>query len=133
MVECNLAELVDDDRAIGQLRALHQPVQQRRLAAAEKAGDQRHRQSLGRAVGVEQAAHNLDIVAVRSDSFHPSGSENTRNAGSRSRREGGTAMTDKIDTPDKIDKLHNIDAPDTSPASPDRRAFLKTAGVVGAA
>ena len=39
MVEPDLAELVDEDQNVGQLRRAQQTLQQRGFAAAEKAGD----------------------------------------------------------------------------------------------
>ena len=50
VVDRHLAELVDDDRRVGQRRILEQPVEQRRLAGTEKAGE--HRDGDG-----EAAAH----------------------------------------------------------------------------
>ena len=41
MVDRHVAELVDDDRRVGERRVLQQPVEQRRLAGAEKAGQHR--------------------------------------------------------------------------------------------
>ena len=41
MVDRHIAELVDDDGRVGQRRILEQPVEQRRLAGAEKAGQHR--------------------------------------------------------------------------------------------
>src|SRR5205085_9082917 len=89
VIERNLAELVDDDEAVRQLRALHQPVQQGRLAAAEKAGDQRYRQPLGGTVWVEEAGHDLDILPMRSDSFMGAPREPAEPP-NRPRRAGGT-------------------------------------------
>ena len=43
MVDRHVAELVDDDGGVGQRRVLEQPVEQRRLAGAEKAGQHRDR------------------------------------------------------------------------------------------
>src|SRR5260370_692993 len=89
VVERDFAELIDDHQAVPQPRALHQPVQQGRLAAAEKAGDQRYRQPLGGTVGIEEAAHDLDILPVRSDSFAGAPREPAEPP-NRPRRDGGT-------------------------------------------
>ena len=43
MVDRDVAELVDDDGRIGERRVLEQPVEQRRLAGAEKTGQHRDR------------------------------------------------------------------------------------------
>ena len=43
MVDPDLAEFVDDDRGVGALRRFEEPLDQRRLARAEKPGDDRHR------------------------------------------------------------------------------------------
>ncbi len=43
MVERDVAEFVDDDGGVAQIRVAQQPVQQRGLAGAEKAGEQRQR------------------------------------------------------------------------------------------
>ena len=48
MIEADLAEFVDDHRGVGHAGMLEQPVQQRRLAAAEKASDERRRYRWGR-------------------------------------------------------------------------------------
>jgi len=58
VIEGNLAELVDDHGAVAHARMAQEPVQQRRLARAEIAGDHRHRNALGRSVLIEQA-HRL--------------------------------------------------------------------------
>ena len=49
MIEADLAELVDHHGRVGELGLAQQMLQQRRLAAAEKAGQDRDRQALGRA------------------------------------------------------------------------------------
>ena len=41
IVETNLTKLVDDHRGLGHVRVLQQGVEKGRLAATEKAGDQR--------------------------------------------------------------------------------------------
>src|SRR3546814_20427043 len=46
MVEPDLAELVDDHRRVGQRRLGDQMAQQGGLAAAEEAGEDRHRQAI---------------------------------------------------------------------------------------
>ena len=48
MVERDLAELVDDDGGLGERRIFQQAVEQRGLAGAEKAGEHRQRDRLGR-------------------------------------------------------------------------------------
>ena len=48
VVEPDLAEFVDQYGGVGQRRVEQQPPQQRRLARAEKSGDQRHRREIGR-------------------------------------------------------------------------------------
>ena len=45
MIEADLAPFVDDDERVGELGLAQQPVQQRRLASAEKAGDDADRES----------------------------------------------------------------------------------------
>jgi hypothetical protein len=45
MVDADVAELVDDDRRTAHAWMAEQPAQQRRLAAAQKPGDDGHRQS----------------------------------------------------------------------------------------
>jgi len=69
VVERDLAELVDDDRAVGHFRSLHSRFNNVVLPLPRKAGDQRYRQSLGERSRYEQIAHGLDIVTSRSDSF----------------------------------------------------------------
>ena len=46
MIDCDLADLIDDDSGIGERRRGERAAQQRRLAAAEKAGEHRRRQCL---------------------------------------------------------------------------------------
>ena len=46
MIDADLAEFVDDDGGIGQLRRAQPVIEQRRLAAAEETGQQRHGQAL---------------------------------------------------------------------------------------
>ena len=48
VVEADLAELVDDDRRGGHVGLLQHVIEHRRLAAAEKAGQQRDRDQRGR-------------------------------------------------------------------------------------
>jgi hypothetical protein len=43
MVKADFAELVDQDGAVGKRRIAQQPLQERRLARAEKAGDRNDR------------------------------------------------------------------------------------------
>ncbi len=50
VVQPDRAELVDDHRGVGQRRQLQQAVQQRRLAAAQEAGDDRHRHRVRRTI-----------------------------------------------------------------------------------
>jgi hypothetical protein len=47
MVETDFTEFVDQDRGVGQGRIEQQPLQQRRFARTEKAGDQIHRRETG--------------------------------------------------------------------------------------
>ena len=49
VVEADLTELVDDDGGAGELRAPHQPLQEGRLAGAEKAGEHDDRDARGEA------------------------------------------------------------------------------------
>ena len=51
MTKADRAELVDDHHRIGERRIAQQPVQQRRLAGAEEAGEHRERDRL-RATGI---------------------------------------------------------------------------------
>jgi hypothetical protein len=55
VVEPDLAQLVHDHRAVAHPRLAQQVAQDGGLAAAEEAGDHRHRQALGGAVPLEQA------------------------------------------------------------------------------
>jgi len=55
MVEADFTEFVHQHQAAGHAPVAQHAVEEGRLAAAEKAGDQRHRQALGRLVTVEQA------------------------------------------------------------------------------
>ena len=48
MIEADLAELVDDDGRLAEIRMAQQLAQQGRLAAAEEAGQHRDGQALGR-------------------------------------------------------------------------------------
>ena len=47
VIETDLAELIDDDHNIGHSRLAQQVIEHRRLAAAEKARQQRDRYLLG--------------------------------------------------------------------------------------
>ena len=60
MVERDVAELVDDDGRIGQRRVFQQPVEQRGLAGAEKAGEH------GQRDGVWRPPPRGAVVRVRS-------------------------------------------------------------------
>src|SRR4051794_24502326 len=53
MVERDLAELVDDDGAVRHIAVPQQMIEHRRLAAAEKPGDERYRQAIGGFVALE--------------------------------------------------------------------------------
>ena len=50
MVDRDVAELVDDDGRVGERRILQQPVEQRRLAGAEEAGQHRDRYRMGSSI-----------------------------------------------------------------------------------
>ena len=56
MIEADLAELVDDDGGVGERRIVHQTIEQRGLAGAEKAGEHRERDRLG---GLSRAGRSI--------------------------------------------------------------------------
>ncbi len=49
MIEADLAEFIDENETVGELRRAQQAIEQRRLAGAEEAGDDR--QGKGAVVG----------------------------------------------------------------------------------
>src|SRR5258705_3576054 len=57
MVDADLAEPVDQHSGVGERRVLEQPVEQRGLAGAEKAGQHRERKGRDRTTGAGRRGH----------------------------------------------------------------------------
>ncbi len=62
VIEADLAELVHQHQAARHAPVAQHAVEQGGLAAAEEAGDQRHRHALGRLVRIEQA-HRVAVLS----------------------------------------------------------------------
>ena len=65
MVDADLAELVDDHRGVAEPGVADEPVQQRRLAAAEKPGDDEDRDHARLVVPSRSAIQSADWVRWR--------------------------------------------------------------------